>query len=96
MQGPNEYNFIYNDGEYQIQEEEIHGDGEEAGKKYYAVDKNYKHIASFKDKKESLLYIGWRNTRALKDNLKSSLSTVGDLNEPKGILKDVNGVNLDV
>lgn len=68
MQGPNEYNFIYNDGDFQIQEEEILGQTDKpTGKKYYRVDKNYHLEASFKDKKEALLYVGWRNTRALKE-----------------------------
>lgn len=81
-------NFIYNDGTFQIIEEEP-----VKSEKYYAVHENYKLIASFKDLKESLLYVGWRNTRAIKEakeSLKSSLSTNGDLNEPKGVLKDVS------
>lgn len=59
-----EYNFIYNDGDYQILEEEVLSrtkDEERELRKYYAVHKNYKHIASFKDKKESLLWVGWKN-----------------------------------
>lgn len=55
------YNFIYNDGDYQILVEEI-VDAEE-DRSYYAVHKNYKLVASFKDKKEALLWVGWLNRR---------------------------------
>jgi hypothetical protein len=94
MQGPDEYRFIYNDGTYQILEEEP-----TASEIYYEVDKNYKQVAAFKDKKEAFLWVGWKNKQeqyrkfleedkiSYIDNTKA-IST-NDLNEPKGILKDV-------
>lgn len=75
-----DYNFIYNDGDFQIREEEVVTEATdfqsrslEGPNKYYQVDKNYKHIASFKEKKEALLYVGWRNTRILKESGKELL-----------------------
>lgn len=75
MQDGSEYNFIYNDGDYQIREEEILNEDKNADamvRKYYQVDKNYHLIASFKDKKEAFLWVGWKSQRDLKDSFKEA------------------------
>lgn len=71
-----EYNFIYNDGTFQIEYEEP-----EKSEPYYKILKDYRLEASFKDKKESFLYVGWRNTRALKETKASELKDLKDLKE---------------
>lgn len=88
MQSNFEYNFVYNDGDWQILEEEILK-GDKSTEKYFQVLKDYSLIASFKDKKEALLWVGWRNTRVLKDIKDKALS---DKELPKESLKEEEDV----
>ncbi len=61
--------FIYNDGDYQI-EPEVFPDPE---KSYYTVYENYKQNASFKHKKDALIYVGIKNTLAKKEIAKEAI-----------------------
>lgn len=44
------YKFIYDDKKYQILDEID----------YFAVDEDYKHIASFKERDEAFKYVMWK------------------------------------